>query len=156
MTSAKSRPRQDNQAAIQFDNQPLLARSPNTGLGFFSLQAPSCLAEAALVAAGPDSVVLPPHRVSPLCQGRLGPEPLAQRQLRRERAGGAGLAGGGGDRAGQPAVPGHGVHVRGRASSPWGWGRGHPAWLQLGVVQIGQDALGFLHAHPGRMGLALL
>lgn len=35
MTSAKSRPRQDNQTAVRSDNQPLLARSSNAGLGFF-------------------------------------------------------------------------------------------------------------------------
>lgn len=59
------------------------------------------------------------------CQGHHDHQPLEERQLRRELAGGAHLAGGGGGGAGHQEMSGHGVHVRNRApvwpKRPW-WG----------------------------------
>lgn len=75
------------------------------GLGF-PLQVSVFLAKATL------SLRSLTHCGESLCQGCLSPKPLTQWQLRRDSAGGAGLAGGGGDRASQPPLPGHGVHVR--------------------------------------------
>lgn len=95
----------------------------------------------------PHSLRSLPHCGEPLCQGCLSPEPLTQWQLRRDSTGGAELAGRGGDRASQPPLPGHGVHVRDAVpfllAVVLGLGSDKPGCPSVPSYMPGKNGLGF-------------